>query len=42
MNGLSEKGLSSETCGRLWDLVIPSVASSWAIVCERIDGPRSL
>ena len=42
LNWLSENGLSSETCGRLWDLVIPSVAMSWATVCERIDGPRSL
>ena len=42
LNWLSEKGLSSETRGRLWDLVIPSVASSWATVWERIDGPRSL
>ena len=32
LNRLSENGLSSETCGRLWDLVIPSVARSWATV----------
>ena len=28
LNWLSEKGLSLETCGRLCDLVIPSVAKS--------------
>src|ERR1700682_5007986 len=41
LNWLSENGLSLETWGRLCDLMIPKAASSWATVCDFMDGPRS-
>src|SRR5207245_9394689 len=40
-NWLSEYGLSSETCGRLWVFVIPKSASRKATGLELIDVPRS-
>src|ERR1035437_2304474 len=40
-NWLSEYGLSSETCGRLWVFVTPKSASRKATGLELIDVPRS-
>src|ERR1039458_8601545 len=41
LNWLSEYGLSSETCGRLWVLVTPRSASISATGLEVIEVPRS-
>ena len=41
LNCASLKGLSSETCGRLWDWVMPRSASRNATGLEVIEEPRS-
>ena len=41
LNWASEYGLSSETCGRLWDWVTPRSASRNATGLEVIEEPRS-
>ena len=41
LNWLSENGLSSETCGRLWVLVTPRSASNKATGLEFMEEPRS-